>query len=106
MSGEPRSRRDVLRRGLGLVLAVGGAAACKKEVAPFRCAEVAGLAPEDAAARATLSYVEPAADRTRACLTCQQYVPAASDGACGSCKVLKGPVHPDGTCKVFTAKPT
>jgi hypothetical protein len=108
MSGEPRSRRDLLRtlRDLGgLALVVGGAAACKKEMAAFSCSETAGLAPDEQSARTTLAYVEPAADKTRTCASCQQFVPAPSDGACGSCKVLKGPVHPNGTCKVFTAKP-
>jgi hypothetical protein len=108
MSGERRSRRDLLLtlRDLGgLALALGGAAACKRETAAFSCAESAGLAPDEQSARATLAYVEPAADKARACASCQQFVPAPSDGACGACKVLKGPVHPNGTCKVFTAKP-
>ena len=106
MSGEVGSRRDALGRLGGLALALGGVAACKREVAAFSCAEAAGLAPDEASARTTLAYAEPAPDRTRTCASCQQFVPAPNDGACGSCKVLKGPVHPDGTCKVFTAKPT
>ena len=106
MSHEAGSRRDLLRRLGGMALALGGAAACsKKERAPFSCMETAGLAPDEASARATLAYAEPAADKARTCASCQQFVVAASDGACGTCKVLKGPVHPDGTCKVFTAKP-
>ena len=106
MSSKARSRRDVLRGGLHLALAFPVVAACKKAAAPFTCVDVVALAPEEASARSTLAYVEPAADGARACTACQQYVPASAEGACGTCKVLKGPVHPGGTCKVFTAKST
>jgi hypothetical protein len=97
------SRRDLLKQLGAAALALGGAA-CKRDVAPFSCADAPGLAPEEASARTTLAYAEPARDAARTCATCQQYVPAPADGACGACKVLKGPVHPGGTCKVFAAK--
>jgi len=106
MNGDGRSRRDLLRGLGGVAFALGGVAACsKKERAQFSCTETAGLAPDEASARATLAYAEPTPDKMRTCDSCQQYVAASSDGACGTCKVLKGPVHPNGTCKVFTAKP-
>jgi hypothetical protein len=107
MSRLRRSRREVLQVLGGLTLAAGGAAstlACKKQPRHFSCVDSFALAPDDAHARTTLAYQEPAVDTTRTCATCQQYVLPAND-ECGSCKVLKGPVHPDGTCKVFSAKP-
>jgi hypothetical protein len=102
--GETRSRRDVLRTGLRLALVVVGATACGRSSAPTACLDITGLAPDDAQARAALGYAEPGADRAKDCASCQQYVAPSSDGACGSCKLLKGPIHPNGTCKVFTPK--
>ena len=98
------SRRELLVR-FG-TLALSGVAACKMKSFPASCVEVAGLAPEDTSARTTLAYVEPAADKTRTCANCQQFVAPPDDGSCGSCKVLKGPVHPYGTCKVFAPRTT
>jgi len=37
------------------------------------------------------------------CTACRQYVPASSSDACGSCKIMKGPIHPNGTCRAFAA---
>jgi uncharacterized paraquat-inducible protein A len=71
----------------------------------FSCVESAGLAADDASVRATLAYMEPAVDKTRVCASCQQFIAPPTEGSCGTCKVLKGPVHPNGSCKVFTAKP-
>ncbi len=64
-----------------------------------------GLAPADVAIRTqTAAYVEAAADVSKKCALCVQYVPAAPN-ACGSCKVVKGPINPEGGCKLFVPKP-
>jgi len=104
--GTPASRRDFLRGVVRLAVIVSGTAACGKTAAPFTCAEPGALAPGDVQVRAALGYTERAADATRSCAACQQYVPAPTDGACGSCKVLKGSIHPLGTCRAFSAKST
>ena len=108
VSGEVGSRRDALRRLGGLALALGGVAACKRQVAAFSCEEAAGLAPDSGRPRGRRSRMRSRQpDKTRDV----RGVPAVrprnrTDGACGSCKVLIGRMAPDGTCKVFTAKPT
>jgi hypothetical protein len=102
--GETRSRRDVLRSAVRLAVVFGGTVACGKATAPAACLDVTGLTPDDAQARTALGYAEPAADQSKGCASCQQFVAPAADGACGSCKLLKGPIHPNGTCKVFTRK--
>lgn len=102
--GETRSRRDVLRSGLRLALVVVGSAACGRSSAPAACLDATGLTQDDAQARSALGYTEPGADEAKGCASCQQYVAPSSDGACGACKVLRGPIHPNGTCKVFTPK--
>ena len=105
------SRRDVLRWSAGALgaLAAGaeiaGGTACKKDPPkPFTCTDTTGLADEEARARVTLGYVDHAPEAIKSCVACQQFVASPIAGRCGQCKILKGPVHPDGTCKVFSAK--
>lgn len=67
---------------------------CKKQ---FTC-----LTTEDAQNRAALAYSDVSADATKTCDHCQQFVPGEED--CGTCKILKGPIHPKGSCKSFSLK--
>jgi hypothetical protein len=86
------------------VLAGGAlATACGKKL-PSSCTDTTGLSGDEIAARTALGYADASGDPAKACSACRQYVEAKSDGACGECKVLKGPVHPNGTCKGFSAK--
>jgi hypothetical protein len=80
------------------------APACKKAHAAFTCTDTSGLSFDETTARTTLAYADGAADPKRTCVRCTQWIPAKEDGTCGGCKVLKGPVHPNGTCKSFAAK--
>jgi hypothetical protein len=96
------SRRSMLAGtagAFGALLPVAGG--CGKSD-PVSCASEEGLAPPEKEQRASMAYVDVSPDRTRACEDCQQWVPAEEDGACGGCKVMKGPIHPKGSCKVFT----
>ena len=38
------------------------------------------------------------------CDTCVQFVPGAKPGASGSCKVVEGPISPDGWCIAYVKK--
>ena len=79
-----------------------GLAACRK-AAHFTCTEAPGLDAEQAAARVTLGYSDLAADEARSCLSCNHYTVAA-EGSCGSCRLVRGPIHPAGTCRVWVAR--
>ncbi len=72
---------------------------CKK---PFACTDVSTISPEEAQNRITLAYSDVAPDPRKTCSNCQQFIPA--DQGCGACKVLKGPIHPNGSCKVHVLK--
>jgi len=100
------TRRSVLGRiaALPLFAAIpAGLAACNRGP---KCDEAPGLSPEDAKVRNDVAvYVEKSPDITKYCKDCVQFVPAGKD-ACGGCKVVKGPIHPEGTCKLFVAKPS
>jgi hypothetical protein len=101
------SRRDMLQRTAALgVLAVAGGVGCSKEKR-LVCTDTSGLAPADLELRMapTVAYSEPAADPAKPCDRCQQFIAPPAPNACGTCKVVKGPIHPKGGCKLFVAKP-
>jgi hypothetical protein len=76
-------------------------AACSKKPS---CLDVTGLSPDDVRARNDVAaYTEAAPDPAKKCSVCAQYLAAPSANACGGCKVVKGPINPDGWCKLFTA---
>jgi hypothetical protein len=101
---EKLSRRDVLKRSaaFGVLAAVGGVACSKPK--SLSCADTTSLSSADAQTRVTLAYVDNSVEPGKMCSGCQQFVPAAPD-ACGTCKVVKGPINPKGYCKSFVAKP-
>jgi hypothetical protein len=96
---------DVTRRRLLLVAstaALAFAAACKK-TPPSSCGDTSGLASDEIAARNSLGYADRSPKAAEQCVNCRQYVPASSADACGACKIMKGPIHPQGTCRAFAA---
>jgi hypothetical protein len=94
----PVTRRHLLLVAPAAALAF--AAACKKGQ-PASCGDTSGLAEADVTARNSLGYADRAMDAAQLCVKCRQYVPAPSSGACGTCKIMKGPIHPNGTCRAF-----
>jgi len=101
-TNDERSMR-LSRRGLLLVLPAAALAGACKRGTPASCRDTSGLSPDDLNARTALGYVETSMDPKAHCSACRQYVPAPSSDACGTCKIMKGPIHPNGTCKVFAA---
>jgi hypothetical protein len=103
--GVPIHRREALRHLAVLSAAAvvpGLLAGCSKKPS---CEDVTGLSPADVAVRRdTAAYVETAADPAKRCALCAQYLAAAAN-ACGSCKVVKGPINPEGGCKLFVPTP-
>jgi hypothetical protein len=104
---EKLTRRDLFQRSAALsVLAVvgAGAGACSKaQSAAPSCSDTTGLAAADVQVRATLAYADVSAEPGKVCTSCQQFLPGPADG-CGTCKVLRGPISPRGSCKAFVAK--
>ena len=96
------SRRALLgslaASGLGLV-----ASGCKRKL-PSSCTDTTGLQPDEIQARTTLDYRDATPFPDKTCEGCQQFLAPRADGACATCKVLKGPVHPLGYCKSFAKK--
>lgn len=75
-----------------------GAMACSKS---FTCHDGPKLTPGDRTNRERFAYVDHSSDIGKMCEDCIQFEPG--DG-CGKCKVLPGPVHPQGTCTLFAPR--
>jgi hypothetical protein len=104
---EKLSRRDLLQRSAAVsALAVFGGVACSKGPAALVCTDTTGVAPADLSVRTSLLYTDISVEPGKTCTTCQQFIPNPAGNACGTCKVLKGPINPKGYCKSFVAKPT
>lgn len=102
------SRREVLEQSAAFgVLLVVSSAACGKEKHVLRCTDTTGLSTTDLQLRESpaVAYADLAADPSKPCDRCQQFLPPASPDTCGACKVVKGPINPQGGCKLFVAKP-
>ena len=99
---EHLTRRHLFAFGASALAAL-GASACKKGP-PSSCTDVSGLSAADVELRKTLEYVDRSPIVAQTCEKCQQWIEPPSPDQCGGCKVLKGPVHPHGHCKVFVAK--
>jgi len=100
------SRRFLLRTSAhaGLAALFGAAACGKSEPKVLSRADTSALSSLDAQVRVALAYVDVSVEPGKACAQCQQFLPGPA-GACGSCRVLKGPINPAGYCKSFAAKP-
>jgi hypothetical protein len=99
---EKISRRDLLK--LSVAAAGVGVAACGKETKVLSCSDTTSLNASDAQVRTSLAYVDHSVEAGKSCSKCQQFIPAAPN-TCGTCKVVKGPINPDGYCKSFVLKP-
>ncbi len=101
------TRRDLLKKSAALgalAFGAGVAVACDHKPKEPHCSDVSALTPDEATARTTLEYVEKSPDPQKYCDNCQQFVVPAEGKACGTCKVVKGPINPKGHCKSWLAK--
>jgi hypothetical protein len=74
-----------------------GTLGCSKS---FKC-DGAGLPPADQETRVRFAYVDKSSDISKTCEDCIQF---ELGDTCGKCKVLPGPVHPQGTCTLFAPR--
>ncbi len=93
------SRRKVVRLALaGVALSACGTAAAPR----LSCTATHGLSPDEIQMRNAQNYVDQVASIERACRRCTFYQATTVD-QCGACTVIKGPIHPDGSCDLFAA---
>jgi hypothetical protein len=107
---EAVSRRAVLGRAaaaLAVLTTAGAAAGCKKKALMCDGPSVTDgvLTAEEVQLRKMLLYTDLAQTPDKACINCTLFVAAREADTCATCKVIHGPVHPNGTCKIFLRKP-
>lgn len=104
-SGTGLSRREMLRRSLAIVGAAVSAGmaltACGDK--ELTCTDVSSLTDAEKQLRASLGYVDRTTVPAKRCGNCNFFT-AGQANACGTCKVLKGPVHPQGNCRSWALK--
>jgi hypothetical protein len=67
------------------------------------CSDVTGLSDPEKTARQALNYTDKSPEAGKTCDNCNLYQ-AGSPDACGTCQVVKGPIHPKGYCASWVAK--
>lgn len=93
-------RRDVLFLPVLAALPLG---ACGGSEAPsFRCDVTGHLTPVELATRTSQQYTDQTSHPDHRCSNCRYYTPAPS-GECGACQLVRGPIHPEGFCNLWTA---
>ncbi|MFO0553756.1 MAG: hypothetical protein U0271_35560 [Polyangiaceae bacterium] len=103
MNDDRSSRRDFIRNvtiGATALIPAWSLVACSKKLS---CTDTSSLKPEETQARTALQYTDAATDPSKTCSLCQLFT-SAGEEACGSCSLVKGPIHPKGSCTGWAKK--
>lgn len=68
------------------------------------CNDLSQLSPGERNTRTTFKYEQRAKDPTKLCITCNFWIPDPRESLCGTCTLVKGPVHPKGSCMSWVEK--
>jgi hypothetical protein len=82
-----------------------GLVACGKKTEPDSCSDVGALSEPEKMARSALQYSDKSPQADKRCELCNLYQPTTDPSQCGTCQIVKGPIHPKGYCTGFVAKP-
>ncbi len=105
-------RRGALKRALTVLGAVSVAptllVACggeEESSGGLSCNDTSGLEAAAVASRESQAYTDSSPNADQNCANCNFYTAGAA-GACGTCAVVQGPIHPDGYCNLWAASPS
>jgi hypothetical protein len=102
------SRRSALKvlGAVPILTSAAGAllAACGKKTEPDSCLDVGALSEPEKMARSALQYSDRSTLADKRCLLCNLYQAPPDPSQCGTCQIVKGPIHPKGYCTAFVAK--
>lgn len=98
MDGSKLTRRSAL----GLLVAGVALSACEKKDR-LVCTDTTGLTPTDIQLRTTQEYVDRSPFPDKRCNNCTHF-DDKGPRQCGGCRVLKGPVHPVGYCRLWALR--
>jgi len=68
------------------------------------CNDLTTLTEDELATRTNFEYETKATDETLLCKTCNFWQPSAEEELCGTCTLMKGPIHPLGSCISWAEK--
>jgi len=68
------------------------------------CNDLSQLTPNEQVTRTTFKYQPVAKDPTKLCVTCNFWIPDPKGGLCGTCTLVKGPIHPKASCMSWAEK--
>ncbi|MDX2474699.1 MAG: hypothetical protein QNL91_13440 [Candidatus Krumholzibacteria bacterium] len=68
------------------------------------CNDLATLTKDELVTRTTFKYETQATDPTKLCNTCNFWQPSTKGELCGGCTLVKGPIHPLGSCMSWVEK--
>lgn len=104
MQKDRMGRREMLTRTVQLTVLGSAApallAACGG--GELTCTDASGLPEPDRQARLAAQYVDRAPDPTRSCERCS-FFQAGPASQCATCTIVRGPIHPEGTCQLWAA---
>ena len=105
MRDDKRSRRSALKV-LAAVPMLGSAVlmACGKKSEPDSCNDVGALSEPEKMARSALQYSDRSPQPDKHCKECNLYQAPPDPSQCGTCQIVKGPIHPQGYCTAFVKK--
>jgi hypothetical protein len=78
--------------------------ACSKKTEPDSCSDVSSLSDAEKTARSALQYTDSSPQPDKRCQICNLFQPPSDPAQCGSCQIVKGPIHPKGYCTAFVPK--
>jgi hypothetical protein len=103
-----RENQPTRRAMLGLLVAAPWAStlltACGKKTEPDSCQDIAALSDADKTTRTALQYTDRSPTVDKQCLKCNFWQAPPDPAQCGGCQLVKGPIHPKGTCTAFAPK--
>jgi len=104
------TRREIVRRGLGLPLAGGalltlsGCGDSGRNGNDLVCIDSDALPSAEASVRRSLGYTESSGVPGQSCSGCDFFTAASTGGGCGSCTIFDGgAVNPAGRCDSWSA---
>ena len=65
------------------------------------CGDLTGLTNAEIEVRKNFEYVAQTPDPAKRCDNCGLWVVPAEGQKCGGCKIIKGPINPDGHCTAW-----
>jgi hypothetical protein len=104
MAENKLSRRGTLQVLGALPVLSAVISACGGKDEPESCSDVSALAEPEKIARSALQYVDHSPHADKHCRDCNLFVAPAQKTSCGSCQIVKGPIHPDGYCTGYVKK--